>query len=227
MIINLKTNHPTLQFAAEELEKYLNLIDKSIPEGFEITLAVDSSKDAEKDSYEISIGKNGGTLTGSNPRSVLYAVYNYIEALGVRWCRHGADGEYIPEGVKVADITVSKAHVYPNKHRGMCIEGALSLENVLDNVDWAAKTGLNGYLIQGVVPFTFFDAWYSHKFNPLAEKVPFTKEDSGKFVSRIVEELKKRDLIFHDVAGQHFPLVGQPTTSPTMLTKKIANIWHW
>ncbi len=199
MIINTKTNHPTLQFAAEELKKYLTVLDNSVPEDFEISLSVDTSENPDTDSFEINIAKSGGTLTGSNPRSVLYAVYNYIEALGVRWCRHGADGEYIPSGVKVAETPVTKAHTYSNKHRGMCIEGALSIENVLDNVDWAAKSGLNGYLIQGVVPFSFFDAWYSHKFNPVAEKVPFTFADSAVLVDRIVTELKKRDMIFHDV----------------------------
>ncbi|MBQ2967682.1 MAG: hypothetical protein IJE10_06145, partial [Clostridia bacterium] len=118
MIIKALAEQQTVAFAKSELEKYLFLLDKKIPDTFVVELGFMDKTDDEIDTVEVNIGKNGGTLKGSNPRSVLYAVYQYLEALGIRWVRHCEDGEYIPTGVCVPEKEVSFTRTAKNKYRG-------------------------------------------------------------------------------------------------------------
>ena len=37
---------------------------------------------------------------------------------------------------------------------------------MLENIDWAPKVGLNSYMLEFMVPYTFFDRWYRHLENP-------------------------------------------------------------
>ena len=88
-----------------------------------------------------------------------------------------------------------------NKYRGVCLEGAESLESVISNIDWAAKMGFNLYFIQYVNPYEFFDRWYSHEtfFNPWMKNERFTPDHAVYFKQRVAYEIKKRGLSFHDV----------------------------
>lgn len=199
MIIKNTTDNETIVFACEELKKYLNKLDTNIADDFEIELAVADLGDCEMDTVDISIGKKGGYLHGSNPRSVLYAVYRYLEELGIRWLWHGEDGEYLPDGVCVCEKEVSLKSSAKNKYRGLCIEGAVSIENMIDNIDWASKLGYNTYFIQFTAPHFFFEMWYTHKYNPTLEPQPISYDDVVEFKKRMVEEIKKRDMIFQDV----------------------------
>ena len=101
-MISVNLQNETVLFAAEELKKYLMMLDKNIPVNFQIELGLLDETDDEIDTVEVDIKENGGKLSGSNPRSVLFAVYQYLEVLGIRWVRHGKDGEYIPENVTVS-----------------------------------------------------------------------------------------------------------------------------
>ena len=85
----LTADGQTAAFALEELKKYYFLLEAKAPDGFVVTLGLLDRTDEYIDSIEIDVGKNGGSLKGSNPRSLLYAVYRYVEALGVRFIRHG------------------------------------------------------------------------------------------------------------------------------------------
>lgn len=199
MVIQKKNDQETIVFAAEELERYLNKLDSSIPENFMIELAIADLGDREMDTVDIQVGKAGGYLHGSNPRSVLYAVYRYIEALGVRWLWHTEEGEYLPDDVRVCEKEISIRSSAANKYRGLCIEGAVSIENMLDNIDWASKMGYNTYFIQFTVPHVFFERWYYHKYNPMLEVQPISYDDVVGFKDRMVREIQKRGMIFMDV----------------------------
>ncbi|MFI2777730.1 hypothetical protein, partial [Escherichia coli] len=50
------------------------------------------------------------------------------------------------------------------KHRGVCIEGADSFENVCDFIDWLPKIGMNSFFIQFENPYSFLKRWYEHEF---------------------------------------------------------------
>ncbi len=199
MKVRALLDNETVLFAKAELEKYLFLLDKKIPDTFVVELGFMDKTDDEIDSVEVNIGKNGGTLKGSNPRSVLYAVYQYLEALGIRWVRHGQDGEYIPQGVKVDEIAVSFTHTATSKYRGTCLEGATSLEMLLENIDWAAKMGLNAYFMQFTNPFAFLNRWYKHQRNGYRLNENLQPEDGMLFKDKVAAEIKKRGLSFHDV----------------------------
>ena len=198
MVQTTLTNE-TVLFAKEELEKYLLLLDNNIPANFQITLQYLDETDEENDTVSVDVGENGGVLAGSNPRSVLFAVYQYLEALGICWVRHGKDGEYIPDNVTVSERTIQFKRTAKHKVRGMCIEGAVSIENMLDNIDWVAKVGFNTYWLQFMTPYNFFNRWYNHVMNPTKEGRTITIEEAREFREKMVREIKKRGISYYAV----------------------------
>jgi hypothetical protein len=49
--------------------------------------------------------------------------------------------------------------------RGECTEGAVSYEHIRDTVYYLPKIGMNMYMIEGVVPYTYMHKWYGHVYN--------------------------------------------------------------
>ena len=117
--IAIADDHPTIQFAAAELQRYLahatgqevDVLDRDATRSETPALwlglaqyfpdvvlpGAAAGADARFDDA-ISIAREGanGIICGNNPRSVLLAVYRYLHLLGCRWVRPGADDEYIP-----------------------------------------------------------------------------------------------------------------------------------
>lgn len=149
------------------------------------------------DGISIVMQGGGGYIAGVNPRSVLLAVYRYLTEMGCRWVRPGADGEYIPVVDKLPDVQLDDKPSY--RHRGICIEGAVSVEHVCDLVDWMPKLGFNGYFIQFREAHTFFDRWYAHTENPTLEGRHISIDEAKAFTAQVVEEIKKRGLLYHGV----------------------------
>lgn len=165
--ITLLYNDPVLQFAAEELKR--GFLQMGIAEGSysislglfsDLNLAFSGKDPLLDDEIAISIQGGRGYLAGSNPRSVLYAVYRYLETCGVCYLRPGANGTRYPSRQSLVDAQWQETA--STRHRSICIEGACSLSNVLDMVDWMPKLGFNSYYIQFRDAFIFFDRWYSH-----------------------------------------------------------------
>lgn len=150
------------------------------------------------DAIYIAVTALDGIIAGSNPRSVLLAAYRYLTELGYRWVRPGQDGEYLPPVASLGG-TVWVAEVAAYRHRGVCIEGAVSYEHVRDLIDWLPKVGCNCYFMQFREAFTFFERWYAHRENPLLPAENFTIEQARAFKVRLSGELVRRGLIFHDV----------------------------
>lgn len=199
--IYLADETKTSEFAKSELSSYLNkLIEKN-------------SKIAQVPSYELKIAEkdcndevqiNGTvkhvTITGSSDRALLIGVYQYLHMLGIRFLRPGNDNEYIPQiDQKILTQNIDYKHEASYKHRGVCIEGADSLENVLDFIDWLPKVGFNSFFIQFENPYTFLKRWYTHEFNNYWEDRGFSTEEAQKMSDRIDEAMKLRDLHHHRV----------------------------
>jgi hypothetical protein len=204
-----------VSFAAAELQKYLQRMDTSaqfpVEQGVptrakaihlglcqELGIPVPETVNPALDDYlYVEIQSGQGIIAGSNPRSVLMAVYRFLEKAGCRFIRPGKDGEYIP-AVDVSSLGVSIASKPSYRHRGVCIEGAVSLQHMLDNVDWAPKVGMNSYFLEFMVPFTFFDRWYSHELNPMLPPEPLSVDQVIGFMQTIEQEIEKRGLAYHN-----------------------------
>jgi hypothetical protein len=150
------------------------------------------------DAIYIEADGPAGIIAGSNPRSVLLATYRYLTELGCRWVRPGRDGESIPR-VDLAASAVRVVEAASYRHRGICIEGAVSYEHVRDLVDWAPKVGFNAYFVQFREAYTFFQRWYAHRENPLLPPEPFSVEQARALKARLAGEIGRRGLTFHDV----------------------------
>lgn len=150
------------------------------------------------DAVYIETAGTEGIIAGSNARSVLLATYRYLTELGCRWVRSGQDGEHIPR-VDLATSAVSVAEAASYRHRGICIEGAISWEHVRDIVEWAPKVGFNAYFTQFREAYTFFERWYTHRENPTLPPEPFSVEQARDLKARLAVEIARRGLVFHDV----------------------------
>ena len=214
-------NDTTVLYAADELVKYLKLMDPTVrtetlsfdawEDGVQnvIWLGMDDAfaalsdnakANALDDSMYISVDNAAGVMTGSSPRMVLSAAYRFLKELGCDWVRPGPDGEIIPaRRFSAADLSAHVDEAASYRHRGVTIEGAVSYEHVMNMVEWLPKAALNCYFIQFQTPFTFFDRWYSHYENPLYEKEPLTRQDVQLMHKSIVREIKKRGLMYHAV----------------------------
>jgi hypothetical protein len=214
-------NHPVIEFAAHELTHYLgrmskngqiiqtiqggtqNMVDGQIiclglmNEIQSIVMPTVDNPELD-DAIYIDINEGRGDIAGDNPRAVLLAVYRFLTEAGCRWLRPGEDGEYIPQ----KDIAGLNLHVIEKaayRHRAICIEGAVSYENLVEMIEWAPKVGFNGYFIQFREAFTFFDRWYSHRNNPTIKKDSFSLEQAREYVRLAAKEIKKRGLVYHAV----------------------------
>ncbi len=211
-------NNETVKFAFSELCRYLRMAEKSLlikecaecsfsEIGNKIWVGIDTAfegmlpdvSDSElDDGIYINVKNGAGIITGTNPRSVLIAVYRFLKELGFDWVRPGEDGEIIPGELPCEyEISVCEAAAY--RHRAVCIEGSVSYEHVRNIIDWIPKASMNGYYIQFRVPYTFFDRWYNHKDNPLLKPEGMTFEDVAAIMRRLEEEITLRSLMYHTV----------------------------
>ena len=156
------------------------------------------SPDAAGDAFTIAIDGDGGFIAGANGRSVLIGVYRYLHELGFRWLRPGSDGEVIPS-LRSPFQHVHLTETASYGHRGVCIEGAVSYDNVRDMVDWLPKLGFNAYFIQFRDSYNFFQRWYEHEGNPHLPRQPFSVERARDMTGRLRAEIKKRGLDLHMV----------------------------
>jgi hypothetical protein len=210
-MLKLKTLHhnDTINFAAEELNKYLIQMARSeqqlenvdielgLFEDFELS-SINECKHSMDDEVYIEIKNGKGSIAGINPRSVLLAVYRFLTEAGCRWIRPGVYGEIIPT-IEISKIEV-KLHERPSyRHRGICIEGAVSLENVQEMIEWLPKVGLNSYFIQFREAYAFFERWYHHTYNDTMEKQTFDIETAREYTKLVEAEISKRGLIYHAV----------------------------
>ncbi|MBO5340543.1 MAG: DUF4838 domain-containing protein [Oscillospiraceae bacterium] len=209
------TSHPVVDFAAEELKKYLRMMmprcgeisiayDPQAKDGFRLGLMQDFGLDVSEaedvtldDILHIDTDAQGGIIAGDNPRSVLLAVYKYLTLNGCRWLFPGIDGEYIPirevEGVqyhKMADC----------RYRGQCNEGAESQQCMLETIDFSPKIGLNVYMIEFDIPRVYYDWYYSHRYNEEnREPEPISNDIILQWKRMCETEIAKRGLQFHDM----------------------------
>lgn len=150
------------------------------------------------DEITIDVKNGSGLVAGVNPRSVLLAAYRFLYEAGCRWVRPGSEGEYVPKvDILKTHCKLQEAPSY--RHRAITIEGAVSVENVVDMIDWAPKVGFSGYFIQFREGYTFFDRWYSHRNNPTKAPEEFSVGKAREHTRRIEEEVHRRGMLYHAI----------------------------
>ena len=214
MKINIMRPNHVLVFAAEELKKYLRMMmpnsedieicfDSKSEEGFRLGLFEDFGIECEAedsvldDVVHIDTTECGGVLVGSNPRSVLYAVYRFLRLNGCRWLYPGVDGEHIP----IRDVAPTKYHkMADHRFRGHCNEGAESQTCMLETIDYYAKQELNVYMIEFDIPFYYYNSYYLHENNENNRAPePVSHEQVLQWKRQCETEMAKRGLQFHDM----------------------------
>lgn len=180
MKIIVLRNTETVNYAAEELKKYLEMMDGDIcaeitneqdEEGIALGLLSDfglSTSDVNDamidDVVDVRVDSLYGYIAGSNERSILFGVYKYLKSAGCRWVRPGVDGEYIPKAdMKSHKFSFRKKADYP--FRGQCVEGAPSYEHLRDVILWMPKVDMNLFMMEQIVPYNYMSRWYKHDVN--------------------------------------------------------------
>lgn len=208
------TSSPVVDFAAEELKKYLRMMmpeggDISIEyrpnakDGFRLGLMADFGLDTSEaddidldDIVHIDTDTEGGIIAGSNQRSVLLAVYRYLQENDCRWLFPGIDGELIP----TRDIEPVKYHKMADcRFRGQCNEGAEFQPNMMEIIDFTPKIGLNVFMMEFFNPKCYYNSYYNHSFNPAREPEPISPDNVLQWKRQCECELAKRGLQFHDM----------------------------
>jgi len=222
-VYKLRTDS-VFDFAAEELKKYLRMMmpecgevdiryEPSATEGFRLGLLEDFGLENEAedpvldDVVHVDADKSGGILAGSNPRSVLFAVYRFFKENGCRWLYPGIDGEYIP----LKDVLPVHYHkMAAHRFRGHCNEGSESQTAMLETIDFYAKQELNVYMLEFEIPFFYYNAYYKHRFND-KNRIPEPVEPEQVLQWKVwcETEISKRGLQFHAMGhgwtGDPFP----------------------
>ena len=211
-------NHETVAFAVEELQKYLKQIDPCLfveillvdePNaacgdvvwvGLHDSFKVPEVKDRVwDDAVVISVQNGAGYISGTNERSVLISAYRFLKELGCDWYRPGADGFRVKQK-ELDNITVCVEDVPSCRHRCVCIEGALSTENVMNMIEYLPRVGMNEYYIQFLLPAAFFERWWEHIYNPYAEdNEKLSPELLAGLLSKLEKEIKKRGIFYRKV----------------------------
>ena len=175
-IYKLCTNQP-VDFAAEELKKYLRMMmpdcgeieivyDPAAKDGFRLGLLEQFGlpNEAEDpildDVVHVETTAGGGIIAGSNPRSVLFAVYRLLKENGCRFLFPGTDGEYIPRKPVEA---VSYHKMADHRLRAHTTEGDPSLEQALQYIDYQTKNDMNGYGLYQI--YDYHHRYYDHQHN--------------------------------------------------------------
>ncbi len=206
MSITIRGKDPVLDFAAQELRRYLGkILPSDISCSFELGVCSEfpqlkspSVPDPTfDDAIVLQCDESGGIVSGNNPRSVLLAVYRYLSVQGCRWVRPGVSGEFLPTRSRLDSVATTEVASY--RHRAVCIEGAVALEHVCDMVDWLPKLGFNGYFIQFREAHTFFNRWYAHEGNPLVSSHRLSPMLAAELTSYVEAEIARRGLLYHKV----------------------------
>ena len=215
LTINKITSSTTVDFAAEELKKYLRMMmpeagdikisyDPCAKGGFRLGLMQDfglDTSDVEDTELDDILYANcdtgGGIIAGSNPRSVLLSVYEYLRQNGCRWLLPGVDGELIP----MQDIVpVTYRHKPSCRYRGFCNEGAEFQQCMLDAIDFIPKVGMNVFMLEFKIPRVYYEWYYSHFLNDdIRPTESVSMNQILQWKRQCEAEISKRGLQFHDM----------------------------
>lgn len=167
----------------------------------EADIVVAFTEEDQLDAIVVNLSEGKGRISATSKSGLLTAIYRFFEEFGVRYLRPGRQNEYVLthpiEVFTQTTINISEQASY--KHRGVCIEGADSFENIKDFIDWLPKVGFNSFFIQFENPYSFLKRWYDHELNPYLDKEPFNEEIAQEMSDLLDDEMNKRGVVHHRV----------------------------
>ena len=201
----------TIHFAAEEFIRLMKKLDPAA------TAAVCDPNDLSEaqilfigkcdspvddpvidDGIAIDVKNCAGRICGVNERSVLIAVYRFFRESGCVFVRPGRDGEFVPQKDS-SRLCVCLQETPAYRHRGLCLEGANSYENVVEMIDFLPKLGFNEFFTQLFRPTWTFQRWYEHMRNPKLTHTPISNETVDAFVRDYDQQIALRGLQHHRI----------------------------
>lgn len=207
-------NEQVLAFACDELAAHLEMLEVEISE-YKTALSVDAALSPKGDDcYSYAFDGACFEIVGSNARSVLLGVYAYLRHIGFVFLYPGEGGTHTPKISSVDDLRCEKTcHTASFYHRGVCIEGADSLEHAKNFIDWLPKNGFNSFFLQFKKPDVFFNQWYDHVNNPLLPAESKSREELDEIERILTHEMEKRGILDHRVGhGWTGEAIGLDTT---------------
>ena len=208
----------TISFAADELKKYLWTmmpnsgntpisLNPNATEGFRLGLLEDFGLENEAtdlvwdDVVHIDTTENGGILAGSNPRSVLFAVYRFLRLNGCQWFYPGPEGEYVP----MKAIEPQKYHkLADHRVRGYTIEGDPSMEQVYNWLDYQAKLEMNMFVPSD--PYVYMRRYYGRqKLTGHRPEEVVTPAQCEQWLRTLESEAAKRGLLLKEGGHGNIP----------------------
>ncbi|MBQ4323341.1 MAG: DUF4838 domain-containing protein, partial [Clostridia bacterium] len=139
----------------------------------------------------------GGIIAGSNPRSVLLAVYRYLKGQGCNWLFPGPDGESIPlvEGL----VPLRQTHKASYRYRGQCNEGTETQPTMLQAIEFTPKVGLNTFMIEFDIPKNYYQRGYAHRYSNIPAEAPLSDATVLQWKRQCETEIARRGLLYHDM----------------------------
>lgn len=197
----------TVNFAAEELRKYLRMMMPDCGEiqilpyarennGFcfglldDFSIPFNGNDPKLDDDVYINTSQSSGILAGSNSRSILFAVYRYLICNGCRFLFPGTDGVFIPRQ-QVAPVQYQK--LADHRYRGHTIEGDPSIDDILRYIDYHAKQFMNAYALYEIFPY--HRRYYLHRHNEEnCPPKPVDRSQVDQWQALCEAELEKRGM---------------------------------
>ncbi len=231
--IRILENNPTTRFAAQELARYLAIMSNNTGiaeiEVFgqntwpknkptltlglfdDLSVKMDGIADpAIDDAVCVEVKNSNGFIAGSNPRSILFAVYRFLEANGCVWIRPGKCGDYVPtcDVHKLSASIRDKAFYH---FRGFSNCGGHTCDDMIDRIAWMPKVGLNTFFHEFMLPRMQYDIYLKHGYPSLKPPEERTDEEIRAYFELSIREAKKRGLSYH-AAGHGWTalVVGAP-----------------
>lgn len=215
MQIRIFKDTETVRYAAEELKRYLGLMDSTIDTEIVVSGEVSAGAitlgllaDLGRDDFDVEdcmlddvidveINSLSGIIAGSNERSVLMGVYELLKSAGCAFVRPGPDGDYVPRRAMAShSFTYRKKADF--RFRGQCIEGAISYEHVYETVNWLPKVNMNLFMIEQIVPYNYMNRWYRHIVSTRKGWDPEPPyEQYCAWCLQLERDIKKRGLQLH------------------------------
>lgn len=215
--IGRSPQQPTLRFAGTELQRYLGMMG-----GTEALASVDIrlgcfsdfdrnfagfAESVDDDAFWIEVTESRGLIAGSNPRSVLFGVYRFLEQIGCRWVRPGPDGDHVPAR-DIRHLTVDLRITAAQRVRGFNDCGSYPLESILAKIEWAPKVGLNSFMSEFFTKDWLYNKHYRH---PLPSQRPPALRSTREilaFQHQVEDAVALRGMTYHAIGHGWTGIVG-------------------